>query len=56
MNVKIVLPLTCAFLIAALEAIALIKGIDGKCMAISTAVIGGLGGYGIREVMQIIKK
>lgn len=56
MNTKILLPLTCALFIATLEGIALIKGIDGKCMALSAALIGGLGGYGIREVVQIIKR
>jgi hypothetical protein len=56
MNTKMILPLTCAFLIAILEGIALFKGIDGKCMAVSAALIGGLGGYGVREVLQLIKK
>ena len=55
MIAKIVLPLSCAFLIFILEGIALFTGVDGKCMALSTAVIGGLGGYGIREIAQIIK-
>ena len=53
---KILLPLGCAFLIAILEGIALYVGINGKCLALSFALIGGLGGYGLREVIQIVKK
>ena len=59
MNPKI-LTLICALpfalLIAILEGIALWKGIDGKCLALSFALLGGLGGYGIRQIKEIFKK
>lgn len=55
MNPKL-LALICAGFIAILEGIALLKGIDGKCLAICAALIGGLGGYGIREITQILKR
>ena len=55
MKSKIILPISCALMIFILEGIALFKGIDGKCVALTCAIIGGLGGYGIREIAQIIK-
>ena len=56
MITKVILPLSCALLIAGLMGLAMLKGIDGKCLALSVALIGGLGGYGIREVIQIVLK
>ena len=48
--------LSCAIMIFVLAAIALLKGIDGKIMALSLALIGGLGGYGVsRFGGEIIK-
>jgi len=56
MKSKIILPLICAFLVAILEGIALFKGIDGKCLALSAAIIGGLGGYGVSKFKEFFKK
>ena len=50
MGTKVILPLVCAFFVAVLEGLALYRGVDGKCLAISAAIIGGLGGYGIGKI------
>ena len=55
MKIKFILPLSCALMIFILEGIALFKGVDGKCVALTCAIIGGLGGYGAKEIIQILR-
>lgn len=42
--------------IGALEFYALHKGIDGQCLAISFACIGGLAGYNLKKILNHFKK
>ena len=46
------LALICACLIFILEIIALWKGFDGTCLSIAVAAIAGLGGYGVRDLIE----
>lgn len=39
-----------------LESLALIKGIDGAALSLSIAAISGLGGYGLHEIMDRLRK
>ena len=55
MDAKI-LALICAGLIAVLEYFAIQKGMNGTALGIAFAVIGGLGGYGISELVRKIRK
>ena len=55
MITKIILPLSCAVLIFILEGLALLKGVDGKCMALCAAIIGGLGGYSLPYFFKKLK-
>ena len=42
--------------IAGLSMFAMHKGIDGKVLAVTIAAIAGLGGYGVKEFLSLIKK
>jgi len=44
-------------LIAGLEVFAIYKGMNGTTLSLSIAGIAGLGGYGVRQVIEsVIKK
>lgn len=49
-------PLAAIAAIVILELKALTMGIDGTLLAGVVAVLGGLGGYGVKKVKDLIKK
>jgi len=49
------IPIIAIICIAILEAIALLKGIDGTIFSVSCAIIGGLGGYEIKVIRDNIR-
>ena len=49
-----VITLVAIICITTLEAIALLKGVDGKLLAASFLVIGGLGGYNLKDTISKI--
>ena len=55
MKSRIILPISCALMIFILEGLALFKGVDGKCMALCAAIIGGLGGYSLPTLLKKLK-
>ncbi|MBA7640079.1 hypothetical protein ES703_47744 [subsurface metagenome] len=48
-------PVVAIICIAGLEALALVKGVDGAMMGIVIAAIAGLGGYGVKAIKDKIK-
>lgn len=55
--IKALTPTLAIVIIAALEAIALSKGIDGVALAAAIALIAGLGGYKAKDIIsKVIKK
>lgn len=51
MKTETIVAISC---ITLLEAIALLKGIDGTYLSIVIAVIAGLGGYGVAKVSDVL--
>jgi hypothetical protein len=52
MITKFILPLACACLIAILEILAILRGLDGTCLGLAIAGIAGLGGYGLSQFLS----
>lgn len=49
---KIITPCLAIIVLGALEAIALLQGVDGIIFTGVAAIIGGLAGYGIKTVKE----
>ena len=56
MRASIVVQILAILAIAGLEALAINKGLNGTTFAVTTAVIGGIAGYNVKNLKPLLRK